>query len=77
VPNSDDSIRKHIETAASRAERETRHLTDRIVGACWPGGVHDRSEPMALNWIRRWRPARSAAPLPACSCAAGRCAVCN
>ena len=37
----------------------------------------DRTVPPAHAWLRRWRPL--AAPLlpPACSCAAGRCGVCN
>jgi hypothetical protein len=37
----------------------------------------DRAVPPARAWLRRWRP--RAAPLlpPACSCAVGRCGVCN
>jgi hypothetical protein len=44
---------------------------------CWPGGAGDRTEPSARNWLERWRPARAAGPIPACSCAHGHCAVCN
>lgn len=37
----------------------------------------DRAVPVARAWLRRWRP-RAAPFVPvACSCAAGRCAVCN
>jgi len=43
----------------------------------WPGGSRDRSEPVALEWVRRWGPRRIGALLPACSCTAGRCRVCN
>jgi hypothetical protein len=74
---SDDSIEAHIAAAAGRTERETRRLTSRVVARCWPGGGADRTEPAALAWISRWHPARAAAALPACSCSAGRCPVCN
>jgi hypothetical protein len=73
----EDRIREHIEAAAARPERETRLLTARIASFCWPGGSDDRSEPGALAWVRRWRPATAGAALPVCSCALGNCAVCN
>jgi hypothetical protein len=41
------------------------------------GSANDRHEPAAAEWVRRWRPARAAAPLPSCACAAGRCGICN
>ena len=42
-----------------------------------PGGSADRTEPAALEWVRRWGPGRlTASPLD-CSCEQGRCAVCN
>lgn len=37
----------------------------------------DRTIPAAREWLARWRPARAAVPIRACTCAAGRCAVCN
>ena len=37
----------------------------------------DRTMPAARDWLRRWAPRRSALPLPACTCPAGRCATCN
>lgn len=73
----EDFIREHIEAAAARDEFETRGAIARIASACWPGGIEDRTEPGALAWVRRWRPATAGTALPACSCAAGRCAVCN
>jgi len=73
----DDPIRDHIEATTNRPERETRRLTSRIVASCWPGGAADRTEPAALNWVRRWRPATAGAELPACSCSGGHCPVCN
>jgi hypothetical protein len=43
----------------------------------WPGGTEDRTVPAAREWLARWRPARAAVAAQACSCAAGRCAICN
>jgi hypothetical protein len=72
----DDLIRWHI----TRVARGDELAEDRLatgVSRCWPAGLADRSDPAALEWLRRWRPARSLSALPACSCAAGRCMVCN
>jgi hypothetical protein len=64
----DEPIRDHIEAIA----------TARDVGRLLRGGSPaDRSHPAALEWVRRWRPDGAAAALPGCSCAAGRCALCN
>jgi len=73
----EDRIREHIATVAARDEMETASLIRRIQHICWPGGSGDRTEPSACRWLERWRPARAAGPVPACSCAGGRCAVCN
>jgi hypothetical protein len=67
----DDEIRRHLEPGAAGA------MTARLLHACWPGGPHDRTERAALQWLRRWRPERLGAALPVCSCATGRCTVCN
>jgi hypothetical protein len=75
MPN--EPIRQHIEALASRSPAETSDLTSGILRNCWPGGGEDRTQPAALAWVRRWRPERLGATLPACACAAGRCAVCN
>ena len=71
-----DEIRRHIESAG-RQGSEARLVAARVLHACWPGGFDDRTEPAALGWIRRWRPAKAGATVPVCSCASGRCAVCN
>ena len=73
-----DRIRDHIEATAHRPECETRRLTSHIVARCWPGGEADHTEPAALSWVRRWRPATAGTELPVCSCSAGgHCPVCN
>ena len=38
---------------------------------------NDRTHPVALEWVRRWGPSRLFEVPLECSCAQGRCAVCN
>lgn len=41
-------------------------------------GCVDRTHPVSRDWVRRWGPVRSdGTALPDCSCALGRCVVCN
>ena len=66
---------------------KTAHAVDRdrladLLARCGalpsaPDASADRTVPAAREWLRRWAPRTMAAPAPACSCAAGRCAVCN
>jgi uncharacterized protein YgbK (DUF1537 family) len=70
-------VAAHIGAIASRSLRESDALMHDLARRSWPGGSADRSEPAALEWVRRWGPGRlTASPLD-CSCAQGRCAVCN
>jgi hypothetical protein len=77
TPMHDDLIRQHIAQVAKRDDASRQRLIARIAERCWPGGTGDRVEPVALHWLRHWRPAQSVAPLPVCTCASGRCGVCN
>jgi hypothetical protein len=72
-----DDLRAHIESISARSERDLERLADVLSGHSWPGGAHDRSEPGALSWLRRWRPRGPVPPAPACECPSGRCLVCN
>jgi hypothetical protein len=61
---------------AARTHAETVVLTARLREACWPGG-DDRTDTLAREWLRRRGP-KGTAPAPGgCSCATGRCGVCN
>jgi hypothetical protein len=66
-----------VEAIATRSDDDARRLTAVLGQRCWPGGASDRSERSALDWVRRWGPRRVAPALARCSCAQGRCAVCN
>jgi len=73
----DPEIAAHIESVAARDESDTSRLVSRMLGRCWPGGTGDRTEAGALEWVRRWGPRGAGAVPPVCSCAAGRCRICN
>ena len=72
-----DELSHYIESAFFRGREDERRLASLLVGSCWPGGPEDRSEPVALDWLRRWHPKPAALELPACSCATGRCVICS
>jgi hypothetical protein len=67
----------HIESVAYRGEAETRRLMFMLRRHCWPGGSGDRSDPVALEWVRRWGPKTLTEISQSCSCPHGRCTVCN
>jgi hypothetical protein len=68
-----ERLRDHVRQSTA----DPSGLTARIFAGCWPGGADDRLERAALPWVRLWRPARAATPVPVCDCAAGHCDVCN
>ena len=73
----DPGMVKHISSISARGESETDRLVSAMFGRCWPGGPDDRADRGALEWVRRWGPRRVAPLSYPCSCAAGRCRVCN
>jgi hypothetical protein len=66
-----------IETLATRKHGESMQLVLRIGRHCWPGGPADRTTPITRNWLRSWGPGGVPPSAPGCSCAHGRCGVCN
>lgn len=66
-----------IAALTARAPAESDQLAASMVGHCWPGGVGDRSELIALDWLSRWRPVRLQTPTYDCDCMHGHCAICN
>jgi hypothetical protein len=63
-----EPIRQHLHAIAAQRD------LGRLLGAA---SGDDHTQPAAREWVRRWGPARLGATLPGCSCAAGRCTVCN
>ena len=62
---------------ATLAERTPAQgdLLAAMLAARWSSS--DRHEPAAREWLRRWAPEPASFVGPACTCAAGRCRVCN
>ena len=75
-PAREPSVPTIVASIESRSARETERLVEMLRVWCWPGGS-DRREPGALEWVKRWGPARITATPAECSCLQGRCAVCN
>ena len=73
----DPELLAHIESVADRHDTDIDRLIASILVHCWPGGTGDRTQAVALEWIRRWGPHAAAPPRPACTCAGGRCTLCN
>jgi hypothetical protein len=72
-----EELRYHIDSAAPGAGSDSSRLEALILGAFRPGSPEDRSERVAVEWLGQWHPERFAAQLPTCSCATGRCVLCN
>jgi hypothetical protein len=72
-----ENIGSLIEALAARKVGESAQLALRFGRQCWPGGPADRTTQVARTWVRKWGPRGVVPPAPSCSCAAGRCAVCN
>jgi hypothetical protein len=71
-------IIEHIKSVSARAQSHAAAPASIVaLGRCWPGGTADRTEPSALAWVRGWGPRAAGVARPACTCAEGRCRVCN
>jgi hypothetical protein len=66
-----------VEAVGRQTPADVDALAGVLIRRCWPGGPADRTEPAALPWVRRWGPTALTPVPPACSCAEGRCSVCN
>ena len=71
-----DALQLHIASCAARTFAETGTLIERLHDGDAPARA-DRTDPAALGWVRHWHAGRCEAPLPACTCATGRCRFCN
>ena len=73
----EDVVGAVIEAIDERTPAQTSFIMAALVRGAWPGGVADRREPGAVEWVRRWGPRGELPPYGDCSCVHGRCAVCN
>jgi hypothetical protein len=73
----DERAGRALISALIRSLAGTAPRSDGGLCSPWLGGAEERTVPAAREWLARWRPARAAVAVQACSCAAGRCAICN
>jgi len=67
----------HIAASARRTPADNAQLADHLRSWCWPGGHADHTEPPGRAWVRRWGPACLESIEIECTCAEGRCTLCN
>jgi hypothetical protein len=72
-----DELSAHVAAVSRRNDDQTQGLVAWMAAACWPGGSADRVEPVALQWVARWRVHTPGTLLTPCTCESGRCRVCN
>ena len=67
-----------VQAIDTRSNDQTAWMLWALVRSAWPGGPADRNNPVASEWVRRWGPGGDERSyLGDCSCAHGRCTVCN
>jgi hypothetical protein len=73
-----DVVAAVVDAIDERTPAQTNFIMAALVRGAWPGGIADRLEPAAREWVRRWGPDGSAPGyLRDCACAHGNCGVCN
>jgi hypothetical protein len=70
------NIAAHVR-AAARPDSESRRLLCDLSEMCWPGGVGDRTEPIARGWLSLWGPQLLSVETPVCRCGEHSCQICN
>lgn len=64
-----EDIRHHLDRAARLREPGSTVITPQHDG--------ERFDPVAARWLARWRPQPVTLQPPSCTCADGRCEICN
>ena len=67
-------VTRALKAITERTDAQAEMLAE-ILAARW--SATDHHDPAALEWLRRWTPKPAHLITPACTCAAGRCGVCN
>lgn len=70
-------VAAHVSSVGSRTPDAADRLAHALLERSWPGGIDDRLDPVAIEWVRRWRRTTLAAAEIDCSCSDGRCGICN
>jgi hypothetical protein len=70
-------VAAHVRDLAQRSRADDDKFAGLMLRWAWPAGHDDRFDPIGIDWDRRWAPYSVAAEPLECSCAEGRCTVCN
>ena len=75
MPDPDHRLVARLVSVLSERTQAQGDLLASTLAARW--SASDRHQPAAHEWLRRWSPKPAHFAAPACTCAAGRCLVCN
>ena len=75
MPDPDHRLVARLVTVLEERTQAQGDLLAATLAARW--SASDRHEPAAHEWLRRWTPKPATFIAPVCTCAAGRCLVCN
>jgi hypothetical protein len=73
--NSDQRLVARLVTVLEERTPAQGDLLAATLAARW--STSDRHIPDAHEWLQRWRPKPATFVSPECTCAAGRCLICN
>ena len=71
----DHRLVERIVTVLSERTPAQGELLAATLAARW--SASDRHEPEGNEWLKRWTPKPATFVTPKCTCAAGRCLICN
>ncbi len=67
-------VAAHVIYVGMRTPAESDQLAGMLLRSSW---FDDRYDPIAVEWLRRWKLEAMPRARLDCSCVEGRCAVCN
>ena len=71
----DQRLVSRLVTVLQERTQAQGDLLAATLAARW--SASDRHEPAAHEWLQHWKPKPATFIAPPCTCAAGRCLVCN
>jgi len=74
-PDRSAAVAACVDAIDARTTSQTNFIMAALVRGAWPGGIADRLETAALEWVRRWGPDGSPPDYAAALTAGG--AACN
>jgi hypothetical protein len=76
-PPREIAIAAHVEAIATQTHRSGTHLAYALARRSWPSGSADRLDHVGVAWVKRRGLVQTPVAPIECTCATGRCLVCN